>query len=126
MQKYIKRGGDPFQAFLKVQNHMMDLADAYVDQVTLNAFYSNIEKVKNPVNKKVMNALVQLYALDTIQNNKGWYLESDYMVGSKTKAIRRMISKLYQEIKPHAISLVDGFAIPDELVMAPIALKDVS
>jgi hypothetical protein len=37
-----------------------------------------------------------------------------------------MISKLYQEIKPHAILLVDGFAIPDELVMAPIALKDVS
>ena len=126
MRKYIKRGGDPFQAFLKVQNHMMDLADAFVNEVTLNAFYSNIEKIKNPTNKKVMTSLVQLYALDTIDQNKGWYLETDYMVGSKTKAIRRMISKLYQEIKPHALSLVDGFAIPDELIMAPIALREES
>ncbi len=126
MQKYIKRGGDPFQAFLKVQNHMMDLADAFVDQVTLNAFYANIEKIENPTNKKVMTSLVQLYALDAIDRNKGWYLESDYMVGAKTKAIRRMISKLYQEIKPHALSLVDAFAIPDEMVMAPIALREVS
>jgi len=126
MQKYIKRGGDPFQAFLKVQNHMMDLADAFVDQVTLNAFYSNIQTIENPINKKVMTSLVQLYALDAIERNKGWFLESDYMVGAKTKAIRRMISKLYQEIKPHAISLVDAFAIPDEMVMAPIALREES
>ena len=126
MQKYIKRGIDPFQAFLKVQNHMMDLGDAYVDQLTLNSFYNNVNKLKDSPTKKLMTSLVQLYALQTIEDNKGWYLESDYMVGAKTKAIRRMIAKLYQNIKPHALSLIDGFAIPDELVTAPIALREES
>jgi len=126
MQKYIKRGGDPFQAFLKVQNHMMELADAFVDQVTLKSFYNHIEKLHDPKTKKAMTSLVQLYALNAIDENKGWYLESDYMVGAKTKAIRRMISKLYQEIKPHALSFVDGFAIPDEMIVAPIALREES
>ena len=46
------------------------------------------------------------------------------MDGSKSKAIRRMITKLYQEIKPHALQLVDAFGIPDELVAAPIALEE--
>jgi acyl-CoA oxidase len=126
MQKYLKRGIDPFQAFLKVQNHMMDLGDAYVDQLTLNSFYNNVNKLKDSPTKKLMTSLVQLYALQTIEDNKGWYLESDYMVGAKTKAIRRMIAKLYQNIKPHALSLIDGFAIPDELLTAPIALKEES
>ena len=101
MRKYIKRGGDPFQAFLKVQNHMMDLADAFVDEVTLNAFYSNIEKIKNPTNKKVMTSLLQLYALDTIDQNKGWYLETDYMVGSKTKAIRLSLIHISEPTRPY-------------------------
>ena len=104
----------------------MDLGDAYVDQLTLNSFYNNVNKLEDSPTKKLMTSLIQLYALQTIEDNKGWYLESDYMVGAKTKAIRRMIAKLCQNIKPYALSLIDGFAIPDELVTAPIALKEES
>ncbi len=124
MQKYLKRGTDAFEAFLRVQNHTIDLANAFIDQVTLQSFYNHVDKIEDPATKKAMTTLVQVYALETIHDNKGWYLESDYMEGNKTKAIRRMLSKLYQDIKPHALSFVDAFAIPDELVAAPIALKD--
>jgi len=126
MQKYIKRGTGADQAFLRVQNHMIDLADAYIDRVVLESFYKRYDDCIDPATKKVLGSLVQLYALETINQNKGWYLESDYMEGSKTKAIRRLISKLYSEIKPEAIGLVDAFAIPDELIMAPIAFKEFS
>ncbi len=124
MRKYIKRGVNPHEAFLKVQNHMMDLAQAFVDQVTLNSFYKHVDNCQDPATKKVLHSLIQLYALDNIYEYRGWFLESDYMDGSKSKAIRRMITKLYQEIKPHALQLVDAFGIPDELVAAPIALEE--
>ena len=123
MRKYLKRGMDPYQAFLKVQNHMIDLADAYIDQVTLKSFHDRVDRCDNEPVKKILESLVKLYALETIQENKGWFLESDYMDGAKTKSIRRVINKLYQEIHPHALDLVDAFNIPKEMIGAPIAFQ---
>ena len=124
MQKYIKRGNNTHQVFLKVQSHMLDLAHAFIDQVTLTSCYKHIDNCKDPATKQALTKVIQLFALDNINANKGWFLESDYMDGSKTKAIRRQITKLYQDIKPNALALVDAFDIPDELLVAPIAMKE--
>ncbi len=124
MQKYLKRGMDPYASFLKVQNHMMSLGHSYIDQIVLNSFYNHVNNCPDPAVKKALLPLVQLYALSNIYENRGWYLENDYMHGSKSKAIRRVIDKLYQDIKPNLNALVDGFGIPDELISAPIALKE--
>lgn len=126
MRKYLKRGVDSFQAFLKVQNHMIDLADAYVDKITLKSFYDRVESMKDDKHKNLMIKVVQLYALTMIQQNKAWYLESDYMEGAKTKAIRRLADKLSLDLKPHLETLVDAFGIPEEMIAAPIALREVS
>jgi acyl-CoA oxidase len=32
-----------------------------------------------------------------------------------------LLNSLCQQLRPHALSLVDGFAIPDEVLAAPIA-----
>lgn len=124
MQKYLKRGNDSHQAFLKVQNHMMDLAHAFIDRVVLNSFYNQIEKCADGTTKDTLLKLAQLYALENINAGKGWFLEAEYLNGTKTKAIRRIITKLYQDIKPNALGLVEAFAIPDELLAAPIAFKE--
>lgn len=123
MRKYIKRGVDPYQAFLRVQIHMIDLADAYVDQLCLKSFYDRIDLCEDENTKKALKALAQLYALSTITDNKGWFLENDYMDGNKTKAIRRVVNKLFQEIKPDLHAFYEAFDIPDEMISAPIALK---
>jgi hypothetical protein len=44
-----------------------------------------------------------------------WYFE-----GSKTKAIRRVLNKMTQELRPELLALVDGFAITDESRRAEI------
>ena len=124
MQKYLKRGNNPHQIFLRVQRHMMDLADAFMDQIILTSFHAHIEKCKDASAKKGLITLAQLFALDNIYEHRGWFLESDYMDGSKSKAIRRVITKLYADIKPNALGYVAGFGIPDELIAAPIALKE--
>ena len=124
MQKYMKRGNESHQVFLKVQPHMMDLADAFIDQIVLTSFYKHIDQCKDEKAKKALTVLAQLYALDNIYESRGWFLESDYMDGTKSKAIRRVISKLYQDIKPNALGYIDGFGIPSALVEAPIAMKE--
>ena len=66
--------------------------------------------------------MCSLYALSTIEEHKGWYLENGYMESHKTKAIRRMVDRLCKEVRQEAEVLVDGFAIPEGCLMAPIVV----
>ena len=66
--------------------------------------------------------MYRLYALSTIEKNKGWYLENEYLAGNKTKAIRRLVDKLCADLREDADALVNAFGIPEELIVAPIVL----
>jgi acyl-CoA oxidase len=121
MRNYLRRRITPYQAFLRCQNHMLVLSSAYVEKIILEKFYLKIDAVSDENCKVVLTKLCQLYALESIQDNKGWYLENDYVSGSKTKAIRRVISKLYQDLRPDLLALVESFNIPEELLGSEIA-----
>jgi acyl-CoA oxidase len=116
MQDYLKKRINPYDAFLMVQNHMVDLAIANGERLVLRYFVAAIEKLEDSKEKEILNKLSDLYALSTIEREKGFYLETGYMEGSKTKAIRRMNEKLCQEIKPFALDIVNSFGIPDHLL----------
>ena len=120
MRNYIKKRVTPYQAYLRCQNHMLSLSEAYIEQLILLRFYEEIDNTSDVNCKKVLNKLCKLYALDTFEKNKGWFLENDYVTGSKTKAIRRVSNKLIQELRPDVLSLVNAFNIPDELLGAEI------
>ena len=120
MRNYIKRRITPYQAYLRCQNHMLTMAEAYVEQVVLEKFYQEIDKVVDSQVKNVLTRLCRLYALETIEKHRGWYLENDYVSGAKSKSIRRVVNKLCQELRPDALSLVESFNIPQELLGAKI------
>ena len=120
MQDYLKKRIAPYDAFLKCQNHMIELAKAYVERLVLRNFSQKIIDSPEGPEKEALSKLCDLYALTVIEEHKGWFLESDYMDGSKTKAIRRMVTKLCSEIRPDALAYVDAFGIPDELLGAEI------
>ncbi|MEL6122484.1 MAG: acyl-CoA dehydrogenase [Bacteroidota bacterium] len=123
MRKYLKRKMDGHEVFLKTQIHLVDLADAYIDHLVLQSYADAISGVENEDTKNVLQRLYTLFGLDTIYQNRGWYLENDFMDGTKTKAIRKVRMKLMQDLRPDVGGLVDAFGIPDELVKAPIALN---
>ena len=70
--------------------------------------------------------MCDLYALSTIEKNKGWYLEHGYLEGVKSKAIRKEVDILSLELSKEALSLVNSFGIPDDVLSAPIGMKEVS
>jgi len=120
MQDYLKKRIKPFDAFLKCQSHMISLAKAAVDLLVLKDFDSRINQLEEGNEKDALSKMCDLYALTVLEENKGWFLESDYMDGSKTKAIRRVITKLCAEIRPDSLAYVDAFGIPDDLLGAEI------
>ena len=121
LRKYIKRGLSSYQAFLRCQNHFMEVAYAYVDRVVLEQFILQVEACEDANTKETLKVLCDLYALHRIEENKGWYLEQGCMSGSKTRAIRRLVDKLCLEVRQNALPLVEGFGIPESCLAAPIA-----
>ncbi len=123
MNDYLKKKISPFDAFSKCQEHMLELAKAYTDRYVLFEFRTAIEKCEDPSLKAILNKVCDLFALSVIEEEKGWFLENDFMEGSKTKAIRRVVSKICKELRPELRGLIDAFGIPEEVIGAPIAMR---
>jgi len=119
----IKDGMPSYNAFLRCQTHLLELANAFVEVQVLEQFIKKIESTEDRALKTALKKLCDLYALHTIESHKGWFLEVDYMAGSKTKAIRRLVDDLCGEVRKDALCYVEGFGIPDDLLGAPIAVK---
>lgn len=126
MRKFIKRRINPYQAFLKSQTHMIDLADAYIDLLVFEKFREKIESCQEENLKDVLTKLLILHGLHNLYENKGWYLENEVMQGVKTKAIRRLKAKLMKELRDEMGELVKAFLIPSSLISAPIAFREYS
>lgn len=120
MQNFIKKRINPYDAYLRCQNHMLVLAEAYIERIVLENFIKTVNEVEDPGLKKQLKTMCDLYALSTIDQHKGWYLEKDYMEGNKTKAIRQMVEKLSKNLRGEALFLVNAFAIPDQCLGAEI------
>ena len=116
----IKGGMNAHLAYLDCQSHLLALAEAYAERITLEQFIKAVEKTEVPAVQATLKMLCDLYALHTIEKHKGWYLEANYMEGVKTKAIRRLVDELCARTRQEANGLVDAFGIPAQLLGAEI------
>jgi acyl-CoA oxidase len=119
---YLKDGVSAYEAGLKCQTHMMAAAEAYVERLVIGRFLDAIEKLDAGAEKVILEKLAALYALHTIENHQGWFLQQEYVSGNKSKAISRVVDELCAELRPEAGGLVAAFGIPDKLLGAPIAM----
>lgn len=125
-KKHLDAGMDSFDAFNKTQYHMVEVGMAYVERLILERFIEQVSITEDKACQATLHKLCQLFALTQIEKNKGWYLEQGYMDGAKTKAIRKVVSKLCWEVRQDAVDLVDAFKIPDSCLSAPIATNTAS
>ncbi|MCB0762988.1 MAG: acyl-CoA oxidase, partial [Flavobacteriales bacterium] len=120
----VKEGMNAFDAALACQTHMLALAEAFVERVVLEQFQKAIDEQADAELQPILRKLCQLYALHTIEQHKGWFLEKDYLTGVKTKAIRKVVDELCSTLRQDARALVHAFGIPDELLAAEIIVGE--
>lgn len=120
MRAMFRKRITPYDVFLRTQNHMIELARAYVELIVLEQFQVKLKDTGQGPEKEILELVYQLFALETIEQNKGWYLEQDYLEYVKTKAIRLTVDRLCSQVRIHCRTLVDGFGIPDYLLGAEI------
>lgn len=120
LRGHIKNGSSAYEAALLCQTHMIALSEAFVEKVILKDFQRALEQPMPEATARALRTLYELFALHTIERHKGWYLESDYMLSNKTKAIRREVDRLCGEARQLAGIYVKAFDIPEPLLGAAI------
>jgi len=117
LSKRIKGGMDSYQAFLETQVHLVDMATAYIDKIVLEQFIEKLKTVENSKIKESLCNLKDLFALHTIEQNKGWYLENEVFAPSKSKAISKQVKKLIKVVKNDSTPLTNAFNIPSQMIV---------
>ncbi|WP_435624659.1 acyl-CoA dehydrogenase family protein [Flagellimonas sp.] len=121
IRDYIKKGIPAYQAFLKVQTHLIALGKAYSVELAYSTYANFCETIQDQEYKALLEKVGALYALDEINREARWFLEQGYIGSTKSKAIRQRVERLCTELRPHIEVLVDGFGIPNHCISAPIA-----
>lgn len=123
LKRHIDSGMDSFDAFNVCQHHLVQVGEAYIERIILEQFIEQVNRTTDTGCKTISKKLCDLFALNQIDINKGWYLEQGYMEGVKSKAIRKLVNQLCWDIRQEAIPLVNAFEIPDACLAAPIAVS---
>jgi acyl-CoA oxidase len=116
-------GYDAFEVFRAVQNHAIKAAHAHMELVLLEAFATAIDRCEEGPAKDALRRLCDLYALSTIEADRGWFQEHGRLTGPRCKAITREVNRLCNEVRGQAGTLVDAFGIPDAVLGAPIGMR---
>ena len=121
IRSYIKKGVPSYQAFLKVQTHLLEVGKAYSEVLAVKWYYEFAATITDKKYSDLLYKIGALHGLTMIRKDATWFLEQGYLSSSKSKAIRQRVERLSTELRPHANSLVEGFGIPEDLLTAPIA-----
>ncbi|SDR92840.1 acyl-CoA dehydrogenase family protein [Microlunatus soli] len=112
----LKRGVDdgmsPEDVFNRCQSHAINAAWAHGERLLLEAFADTVAAMPDGDNKITMALLCDLFALSTIETDRGWWMEHGRLSAPRAKAITREIDALLGRLRAVAVPLVDAFAVP--------------
>ncbi len=118
LKRGMDQGMDAVDVFSRVQDHVIAAGRAHVERLILEAFVDKLAVMVDSDNKVALSQLCDLYALSTIEADRGWFMEHGRLSSARSKAISREVSSLCRQLRPIAEDLVDGFGIPPEMLKA--------
>lgn len=132
LKKRISTAKSPLAA---IQNFSVDcyrLSMAYSAFVLVASFASSVkspsalsrEQLTNPAVLDVTRLLCHLFALTQLEANAGEFMESGAVVPADMAVVRANIEVLLQQLRPHAVVLVDGFNFSDQVLNTTLGRHD--
>jgi acyl-CoA oxidase len=122
LKKRLDAGLEPTEAMLECQTHLLAAARAHLERIIVERAGAALAVA--PANlAATLRPLLALDALVRLEAGAGWLLEHGVLEAAKARAIRKEVDVLCRELRPAARGLVDAFAIPDEILAAPIAVR---
>ncbi|HYQ67603.1 acyl-CoA dehydrogenase [Actinophytocola sp.] len=114
---------DPFDVFNDAQDHVLRAGRAHIDRVVLDAFATAADGCADPAARDLLNQVCDLYALSNIEADRAWFLEHGRLTAPLAKKVVAEVNALCKALRPHARTLVDAFAIPEQFVTVPLTAE---
>ena len=114
------KASDSFAAVNACQQHMLAAARAHTDRVVLEAFIEGIHECQDPYIASILGKVCDLYALATIEENRGWYMEHERFDGARSKAVTEAVDALCLDLRGKALELVEGLGVEEGWLNAAI------
>lgn len=118
LKRGMDSGMDATEVFSRCQDHVIAAARAHVDRLVLEAFVDKCKSLPDGDNKVALGLLCDLYALHTIEQDRGWWMEHGRLSSQRAKAISREIGDLLRKLRPIAEDLTDALGVPGEVQRA--------
>jgi acyl-CoA oxidase len=112
------------QATLEVQEHLVALAKAHAERLTLEWFDAAVVKIEDATLRALLDNVGALHGITVLRADAAFYIGEGYFEPSKESALRRESDLLIRELLGSAVGLVDAFGIPPACLAAPIAFMD--
>lgn len=114
----LRRAGEDkskaFDVFNAAQDHVILAGKAHVDRIVLEAFVAAVDRMPEGESRDLLDDVCDLYALSVIEDNKAWFMEHRRLSTERAKAVTVELNALLAKLRPHALTLVEGFAVPIE------------
>lgn len=125
LRRSLDSGSSSRAALIESQEQLLALAWAHLDRVIFEQFAEVAAEVPDPELAEQLGRLVDLFALSRLEDDRAWFLESGHIEAKKSRALGDVVAHLCAATRRQALHLVNAFAIPDEILAAPIAFYDV-
>lgn len=113
-------GSAAFKVFNSAQDHLLEAGRAHMDSWVFARFAEAVDACEDPEAKEVLGMLCDLYVLDIVDREKGWFLEHNRLTTERTKAASAERNRLSTKLAARARTLVDAFAIPEFVFDIPM------
>ncbi|MFD9893804.1 acyl-CoA dehydrogenase [Amycolatopsis sp. NPDC059027] len=111
---------DAFSVFNSAQDHVLRAGRVHVDNLVLQAFVSALSRCADPDARSLLERVCDLYALSTLEADRAWFLEHGRLTAARSKSLTAAVNSLCAALRPHARTLVDAFAVPEQFLAAPM------
>jgi acyl-CoA oxidase len=115
---------DPFEVFNDAQDHVLRAGQVHVDRLVLESFVAALDGCEDPAARALLERVCDLYALSNIEDDLAWFLGHGRLTSQRAKSVTGAVNDLCGQLRPHARTLVDAFAIPEQFLTAAILREE--
>lgn len=104
-----KSQAEQARVFNENQYDLIKASKSHAQLLQWESFTDALEEVKDPETQKIMTWMRDLFALSTIEQDLGWFIEYGRISQQRARTLREYTNRLAARLRPHAQELVDAF-----------------
>ena len=94
----------------------------HIDRIVLEAFTAGIARCEDEDAANLLREVCTLYALSVIEDDLAWFMGHNRLSDARAKTVTSLLNDQLDKLRPHLLTLVEGFGIPEATLGAAFLL----